>query len=347
MVLGLGIVAFAVACGGPTTAAKSSAAAGSVGGYLWSASGVTEFLQWTQTGDNFTGTGQLDEVTRSAPNLSVSSRQLLIKGAIKRSRITITFDRQSPDFGNISGGMLNIQAPGSDGTLETFTFHPASVALFNTSVTKMRADAAKTNRAVAAREQRQTQESDGQAAVRTDSQAVTEDVGNVNADVATVKSDLHSMEVDVAGEAHDYGSEQQDEQTVVNDMKTASGQCDAQERAGSIGVDAGHVGSDLGTVQGDAGSLNGHEGDLKSDLGQLRRDFASLQTASQTVPAYIPANGIPTGATVDNAVAAAKTELTLTDTAETTATATANEIHKEADALSKEATQIAMPAKCN
>jgi hypothetical protein len=117
--------------------------------------------------------------------------------------------------------------------------------------------------------------------------------------------------------------------------------------AGSVGADAGSVGADVGAVQADEGSLEGDNSELRSDLGQLRQDFVSLQAASQTVPTYIPAGGMPAGSTVAAAVAAAKTEVALSGHDETSATTTASEILKEADALSTEATRIAAPAKCD
>jgi hypothetical protein len=61
-------------------------------GYLAKEIGAVVFIQWTQSGNNLSGSAQVEALSGSPPNQSVSTNTISVSGQLEGSTITLSFN---------------------------------------------------------------------------------------------------------------------------------------------------------------------------------------------------------------------------------------------------------------
>lgn len=118
-----------------TPSPTSNAAAASLAGWLAADSTEAIFLQWTQTGQELSGslTASIASGTQLQPEDSDFT------GVISGSSVRLTFSSlPGPAWnGTLTGNQLVLSYPAADGSLQTLTFTPGTVADYNQAVAQL------------------------------------------------------------------------------------------------------------------------------------------------------------------------------------------------------------------
>lgn len=103
------------------------------------------FIQWTDTGGQLSGVGQVVTVSGSLPNESTSSSTVPVTGRLSGSTIAVSFNGHAEWFGTISGDILTLNVRTKSGTLTPLTFTAATAAAYNDAVEKFTASVSQSN----------------------------------------------------------------------------------------------------------------------------------------------------------------------------------------------------------
>jgi hypothetical protein len=325
-ILSPGCIVLALALAGCGSAAVHAAStsggpdASAPNAYLATGSGWVNYIQWDSSG---TGSLTEDILTGSAPDETVNSNQTPITVSVNGSQVDFT--GLTPQFGTLANGTLTLQVLGSDGTLGTDTFTPASQADFNTAAGALQSQAASDNGA-ALQQQAQASTASANAAAEQQAQSdlsnvqsagdFTSDLASLSSDVTQANSDLGQLKSDAAqgpdGSGNSPGSCVNVSSTVYNDADStlyndqqSSLDNDVNSLAGAIQIARG----DISTLNADLSSLSssglpapaGAQAAISAAQQAIRQAIASAnsdiaQVNQDVVVGFQIANGLATGA---------------------------------------------------
>jgi hypothetical protein len=170
--------------------------------------------------------------------------------------------------GTLSGGTLRITAPGASGYLDSAVLRPATRAVYEADLAKLRERASHSD--TAARRARRTARQHDAAQVTTDEQQVATDVTTLQTDAGALSTDVSQMQTDMQQTSTDLSQLQSD---------AASGPGANCENVATVDADASTVDSDGTTVGDDATVVTGDISTVQSDITQLTSDLAALYKA--------------------------------------------------------------------
>jgi hypothetical protein len=352
----LAVMPFVAGCGGgggsgtpsaqpPTgTSAKTqqtgTPSATSQRGFLATASNGALFIQWTRTANTVRGT--LSEAyTSLADPTHAQSESHSFTGVISGSSVTLTLDSGTNWNGTLNGSNVTLSYANSDGSLQTFDFHPGSVAEYNAAVANVQGSAgqaqthkAQAQAAVAARARSVAQDQQNRQILDGDVSQVQTDLGDLTSAVSTAKSDVGTIASDVGTMRSDVQTTYSDLQTLLSDSKDS-----VCGDAGTVEADAsGTVGADLsGTLGADRdGTLAADLQQVTSALGSLRSDFEKYRSDQAVVTNYTPSRA-PTQAQINSAITSEQTSVTNIHTSVAGYFATANKLLIQANGYASQA----------
>lgn len=319
----------------PLRAATSPAAVGS--GYLASARAGVFFIQWTDTGNDLSGTAHLVVTTGVPPAMKLQTETLNVVGRIRGSTLVLSFDGGPDVFGTFATSRFTINIPQGNGVLAPGTFRAATVAAYNAALAKLRSRVDRVNaEAVAAQ-----QLSKLKGLIATAASHVNADIAALSTSESTLTKAVDAIPGALQKEAQDLAVTESAEQKVLASIPTTTHGTVCSE-VGTVRSDAGTVRSDAGTVRSDAGTVKVALDDtflgtgLEPDLSALKTTFAQFQKDALRLPSYHVATA-PTTAEVTHAESAASAAMA-------TALATTNGYISEANADVLSADQYAAQA---
>lgn len=296
-----------VGCGGHAASSNGSTsgqsqqpppADSSQHGFLALASNGALFIQWTRTGDSVQGT--LSEAyTSQSDATQTQSESHSFTGVVSGSNVTLTLDSGVNWNGTLKGSSnVTLSYTGSDGSLQTFDFHRASVSDYNAAVGNVHASAGQA--------QAQKTQQAAQQQVDGDSTAVGNDLSDLQSNVASLKASLSKVPGDIAQMRQDLATEATDlnkvlsdsAATVCNDNYQVSGTDNYQV----TGTDDYQV---TGTDEYDfSTALSG----TKDSIDRLASDMTTLRRDSTAASGYLPVSA-STRASVASATQSARTSV--------------------------------------
>lgn len=169
--------------------------------------------------------------------------------------------------GTLTGGTLRITAPDASGYLESAVLRPATPAIYNSDLAKLRQHMGRDNTSAQRKQPRQHQQQNN-GSVANDQQQVSTDVSTLQTDTGTLSSDVSQMSTDVIQVSTDLAQLKSD---------AANGQGDSCDNVATVDSDATTVDDDGTIVGDDSTTLNDDIGTVQSDITQLNTDLATLQ----------------------------------------------------------------------
>jgi hypothetical protein len=166
--------------------------------------------------------------------------------------------------GTLSGGTLRITAPSASGYLESAVLRPATRAVYQADLAKLRQRASHNNTAA----KRRTPTQQHAAQVTTDKEQVATDVSTLQTDAGALSTDVSQMQTDMQQTSTDLSQLQSD---------AASGPGPGCENVATVDGDASTVDSDGTTVGDDATTVTSDISTVQGDISQLTTDLATLQ----------------------------------------------------------------------
>lgn len=280
---------------------------GAVGtGYLATDSGDVIFIQWTQSGTSVNGTAEVDTLSGTPPNQSVSTKTINVTGQLQGSTITLSFNGGTEVFGTLSGGSFTVNFPQTDGSLAPVTFTSATATQFNQALAALQGTTGAVNSQAAAANQLAAEK----AAIDRASAAVSSDINGLSQDVSSLSGSLGPFTKDLGQAQNDLAATAKLEQQVIGEAQGGTDPNQVCSDSDTVGSDADTVGSDGDTVSSDADNTESDATTVRTDIANLQQAFASLQNAQSQLPSY--SDGAPTQDSVNQAVGAAQQTLTST-----------------------------------
>ena len=268
-------------------------------GYLANESGAVAFIQWTQSGQNLSGTAQVETLSGYPPNQSVSTDTISVSGQFSGSTIRLSFNGGATVFGTLSGGSFTVNFPQTDGSLAPVTFTAATATQFNQALAVLRGHTGSANQNAAEAE---TDTSEQQSIDKWAS-SVEGDISGITQDTGTLSSDLGGFTQDLATAKGDLATVAGEEQTVVTESQNGTDNDQVCDDSDTVQDDADTVGDDGDTVSDTADTVETDLSRLRGDISGIQQDFASLQNAQAQQPSY--RDNAPSQDGVNQAVAAA------------------------------------------
>jgi hypothetical protein len=292
--------------GGPSDNSSSNPpAANAVGsGYLAKGSNAVIFIQWTQSAQHISGSAQVETLSGTPPNASVSTQTISVAGQLNGSTITLSFNGGTKVFGTLSGGSFTVNFPQSDGSLSPVTFTAATATQFNQALSNLQGNTGSADQSAAAAQNIAAQ----QAAIDKAAQNVEGDLSGLKSDAASLSSDLGGFTGDLAQEKTDLATVATQEQTVNTESQNGTDNDQVCSDSDTDESDADTVGSDGDTVSSTADTISGDISTLRNDISRTQQDLSALQSAQAQQPSY--KDGAPLQSTVNQAVAVAQAAIT-------------------------------------
>jgi hypothetical protein len=271
------------------TSAPQSSSATAQRGFLALAANGAIFIQWTRTGNTVTGTLSEAYTNLSDPTQPAGESHSFT-GIISGSSVTLTIDSGENWNGTLRGSRVTLSYTSSDGSLQTFDFHSASVADYNAAV------AAVKGRAVGEKEREAQREAITTLKQRIEDEgsSVASDLGRLAEDVASVQSDMKAIAGSVTTAASDTRGTYKEMLSVLAEaQKHPDGDYGTVcADASSVGADASSVEADESSVEADGQSLDYDLDAVASDVKTLINDSQAFQVAQDVLPTYQPANAV-------------------------------------------------------
>jgi hypothetical protein len=272
------------------TASQSSSGAnsntdnsGAVGtGYLATESDGVIFLQWTQTGNELSGSAQYDTLQGTPPNATVNTQTISVTGSLNGSQITLSFNGGAEVFGTISGGSFTVNFPQRDGQLAPVQFAAATAPQFNQALARLQGNTGSANQNAAAAQQIQKE----QGTIDGASQAVSKDISGIQNDASQLSQDLGGFGGNLATMQKDLATVAAQEQTVITEAHNGTDPNQVCSDSDTDQSDADTVGSDGDTVSSTADTIEGDINTLRHDISGLQGDFSTLQSDQAVLPSY-------------------------------------------------------------
>jgi hypothetical protein len=305
-----GVLLVAQSSQNPSTTAGSPGATtvpgqGAVGtGYLAHASNGVIFIQWTQSGTSVNGTAEVDTLSGTPPNQSVSTKTINVTGQLQGSTITLSFNGGTEVFGTLSDGSFTVNFPQSDGSLGPVTFTSATASDFNQALSALQGNTgAQNSQAAAANQLAAEQQNIDKAA-----SAVAGGITGLQSDAASMNASLGAFTQSLAQQQTDLGTEAKLESQVIAESQNGTANEQVCSESDTVASDGDTVDSDGDTVSSDADTTEGDVGDVRTDIADLQNASASLQAAQAALPTYT--DGAPTLSAVNQAIASAQKAVT-------------------------------------
>lgn len=252
------------ASGALAAESSPSSSAAKLPGFLSIANNGAVFLQWQRQGSDVSGKRSESYYDPSSPT-QLQAQADAFTGTITGSQVSLTFDNGDTWSGTISGSSMTLSYTGSDGSIQTLDFRPASAAQYNAAVeaTKARVAGAVT------RQQHQQAVSNARGQVETDASALADAVSSLQDDTSTLNGDSFSGDISTI---------QGDVQTVQGDLQTV--QSDSSDVACS---DAGVAANDADVAANDESVLRNDVQVDANDVQRVQSDIAAIRSAQQTL----------------------------------------------------------------
>ena len=290
--------------GSPGTTVPGQGAVGT--GYLAHASDGVIFIQWTQSGTSVSGTAEVDTLTGTPPNQSVSTKTISVSGQVQGSTITLSFNGGTEVFGTLSDGSFTVNFPQSDGSLAPITFHSATASDFNQALSALQGNTGAQNSQAAAANQLASE----RAAIDQAAASVSHGINGLSQDVNALTGSLGAYGKDLGQAQTDLATTAKAEQQVIAEAQGGTDPNQVCTDSDSVGTDADTVGTDGDTVSTDADGTESAATTVRNDIAGLQQAFAALQNAQAQLPSYT--DGAPGQSAVNQAVGAAQQALTST-----------------------------------
>lgn len=307
-------------------------------GYLAKETGAVVFIQWSQSGNNLSGSAQVEALSGSPPNQSVSTNTISVSGQLEGSTITLSFSGGTKVFGTLSGGAFTVNFPQSDGSLAPVTFTAATATQFNQALANLQGNTGSSNQSAA---QAETVASEQQLIDKA-AAAVKADISNLENDSGTLASDLGGFSHDLAQAQTDLATTAQAERIVITESKNGTDPNQVCSDSDTVQSDADTVGSDGDAVSSTADSVAGDISTLRSDISGIQPDFAYLWGAQSRQPSY--RDGAPSQSAVNQAMAAAQAAIA---SALNTANSDIVEVNRYETQAYNDAVAAAQAGKCS
>ncbi|WP_052207226.1 hypothetical protein [Sinomonas humi] len=295
-----------------TTSGASSptqnAADNSVGGWVGTAQGAAMFLQWTRNGDNVTGS-LVETNIQSSDTTKTQNYNDSFTGTISGSSATLTFSGVLGATSNLSaslqGGNIIMSFPQSNGTIDTVTMTPGSVAQYNEDVSSLNGQAQANAQASASAAAAAAQASASAAAEEAFQQRVNSEQQQASNDLASLQHDddftpgLKAMEGDLTQTAADL------QRTRSDAAKGGGDQC--LNASTTVYNDAATtVYNDVQTnLYNHSLDLENQAQTVRQEVSNLQSDLQALQNDGATGPSEAPSEISGANAAIAATVAAA------------------------------------------
>jgi len=281
-------------------------------GYLAHASNGVVFLQWTRSADTLTG-ALTQAYTAPGDPTALKHDSATFTGVLSGGSVTLNFPQglgtSTTWSGTLNGDTLIMSFAAADGSLQTLTFTPGTVADYNTALAQVQAEVGQAQATAQAAQQAQQaaqQLQQEQHAIDQDAQQVQSDLAAVPQAVSQLPLDVAHVPSDLSQEAADVQTTYQDEQTTLTAAANASS--DVCGDANTTQGDANTVQGDENTVNGDGNTINGDIDSVQAAVSELQNAFKDLAAAEAVLPSYQPA-GLPTAQDVATPISAANTAI--------------------------------------
>jgi hypothetical protein len=265
----------------PTTqtsvqAATQSATQSATGtGYLASVSGSVIFLQWTPRGGRISGTAEVETLTGTPPNQSVSSDLIAVSGQINGSTITLSFNGSARVSGTLSSGSFTVNLRQIDGSVARVTFTAASASQFQQALSALEGTIGTAGKSAgniqpiapppSVIDQPATPANGGTSRLQSDSATLTSHLVAYNQDLSNTEGDL--------------ATEAQEAQMVESEAQGGSDPDQICSDSDRVQSDADQVGADGGQVSYAAGGTEHDLSTVRSDVTQIAKDGLPDQSA--------------------------------------------------------------------
>lgn len=291
---------------GSSPSANQGAAPNAVGsGYLAKEPGAVVFIQWTQTGNNLSGSAQVETLSGSPPSQSVSTNTISVSGQVDGSAITLSFNAGTKVFGTLSAGSFTVNFPQNDGSLAPVAFTEATATQFNQALADLQGNTGSANQSAAKSQAVTSEEQTIDKAAAT----VEADLSGLNSDSGTLSSDLGGFANDLAQAKADLTTTAQEEQTVIAESRNGTDPNQVCTDSDAVQTDADAVGTDGDAVSTTADSVATDISTLRSDISGIQQHSAYLWGAQSRQPSY--RDGAPLQSTVNQAVTAAQAAIAI------------------------------------
>jgi len=325
-------------------------------GWLETAPGEADFIQWTNTNGVLKGEWSATMITSGA----LQSQSLGFTGSLNGSAISITFTAfgaQVNYVGSLTGNTLSLTGPDQDNQVVTQVFHAATLQDYQGAVAALQrqlnlqqaAAATATAQAAAAQATASAQAMLDQAVTHANA-TLAADLQTLSNDTDTLKQDT-SFDSDLQSYSRDWSQMQADYQHEQADYRQGCGQYG--DNAATVSDDAASVSDDLASITDDDASLTDTLDSVNTDITQIRQDIQSVQTDWQKLQAAVNADDTPdpvaaqfSESDVASAVTTAQNQLASTDNAIKQAQAQARQYDQEAASLNQQAQNLANSMRC-
>ena len=241
-------------------------------------SSSADLLQITVAAGQVTGT--LDETDLATGGASTTPHHVSVTGTLSGTALSLTLSSgldQTTITGSVSGKTISLDAPSTDGTIDTLTFTPGTITSYNALVTSLEGKASTTN------EQQQQQ-----AATAAQQQAIDKAAQSVSSDYATL-TNLLGQSPDFSQFTTDMNTAKSDLAKAYSDAAQAEAQGDNSNgcyTASTAEYDASSVQYDQSSIQYDNNQLSSALQPITAAEQQLKTDQGTYQTALSAQPAY-------------------------------------------------------------
>lgn len=272
------------------------ASASSPAGYLGLFSNGIDFFELTVSNTNVVGVLYIDALERNS-SISISTEQISLTGSDSGGNVTIYGLRSTPVFGTLTGSVLSLQLPQSDGSVVTGSFYRSSVAAYDQALahwqTQINQENASAGQAAAQAAARQQREDNLKAAIDGALNNVEDDLSNMQS-TYSLSGDLDTVDGDLSTVQGDLQTVQGDNSDLTGDIQDASGHSIFCQDVATEYQDAGVLVNDAKVMVGDARRLVGS--DLMQDQTAILSaapDWASYWKARSALPSYVPNTPVP------------------------------------------------------
>lgn len=176
----------------------------------------------------------------------VTSTTQAVTGDINSGHVSLSLEGANQVFGTFSGGVLHLNVPNQDGTLEAHTFSLVSPTTFNQVVQKLQLRVHNDNQTAAVQaaiDKAAKQVVNNMAAL--DQTDFTIDVGNVSGNAQDVQSNLQSAQINM----QDYDSNATSNDACTQAASVADGAQGANDALSFLASNVQELGSDMGTIK--------------------------------------------------------------------------------------------------
>jgi hypothetical protein len=241
--------------------------------YVATGPGDVEMIRWTQTGHSLSGT--FDESTGTA---APASGERALYGTRQGNDITLTVGTVQWT-GTITGKVLAVHYPKTDGSIGTGHFLAGSIDDYNADIANLQGQAA----AAAAAASSAAYTSQLLAAVAKADNALNGDLDDLDGLAQSLQGDATLAEA-LAAFPNDL-------MTMRADLSITKAEKDCNTKQGDANTvqgDANTIQGDMNTLGGDINTIDGDVGEVTAERATVVADAATLKSALRSAPGNPP-----------------------------------------------------------